>query len=227
MKINLWSACAVVSLLFFSCNSAPVGAVKNDSAKIETATPITNKKNIIFFGNSLTAAYGLDDVSKGFVGLTQQRIDSLGLPYRCVNAGTSGATTADGKETIGWVVSQQPIDVFILELGGNDALRGIMPDVSIQNLQAIIDSVKAKSPGARIILAGMEAPPQMGKKYTDAFRSMYATLAQKNNLVLIPFILEGVGGVRALNQPDGIHPTAAGNRIVVETIWKYLSEVIR
>ena len=192
-------------------------------------TPITKaetRKNIIFFGNSLTAAYGLEDLSKGFVGLIQQRIDSLGLPYRCINAGLSGETTAGGKGRVDWVIDQQPFDIFILELGGNDALRGIQPDDGIQNLQSIIDKVKAKNPLVKIILAGMEAPRNMGNTYLKAFHEMYPTLAKKNNTMLIPFILEGVGCVAELNQKDGIHPTEAGNKMIAETIWGVLKPIL-
>ena len=197
-----------------------VKAAETPAAKTET------RKNIIFFGNSLTAAYGLEDVSKGFVGLIQERIDSLGLPYRCINAGLSGETTAGGKGRVDWVIDQQPFDIFILELGGNDALRGIQPDDGIKNLQSIIDKVKAKNPSVKIILAGMEAPRNMGNTYLKAFHEMYPTLAKKNNTLLIPFILEGVGGVAELNQKDGIHPTEAGNKIIAETIWGVLKPIL-
>ena len=194
-----------------------------------TETPVAKtetRKNIIFFGNSLTAAYGLEDLSKGFVGLIQERIDSLGLPYRCINAGLSGETTAGGKGRVDWVIDQQPFDIFILELGGNDALRGIQPDDGIKNLQSIIDKVKAKNPSVKIILAGMEAPRNMGNTYLKAFHEMYPTLAKKNNTLLIPFILEGVGGMAELNQKDGIHPTEAGNKIIAETIWGVLKPIL-
>ncbi|MBL7816237.1 MAG: arylesterase [Saprospiraceae bacterium] len=201
-----------------------------DKPKTEQTTtaaqPTVAKKNILFFGNSLTAAYGLDDVSLGFVSLTQNRIDSLKLPYRCINAGLSGETTAGGAQRVDWVIAQQPVDVFVLELGGNDALRGLKPDESTKNLQTIIDKVKAKYPSVQIILAGMEAPRNMGKDYTTAFHNIYPALATKNKLPLIPFILEGVGGVAELNQKDGIHPTAEGNKIIVETIWKTLKPFI-
>ena len=197
-----------------------VKAAETPAAKTET------RKNIIFFGNSLTAAYGLEDVSKGFVGLIQERIDSLGLPYRCINAGLSGETTAGGKGRVDWVIDQQPFDIFILELGGNDALRGIQPDDGIKNLQSIIDKVKAKNPSVKIILAGMEAPRNMGNTYLKAFHEMYPTLAKKNNTLLIPFILEGVGGMAELNQKDGIHPTEAGNKIIAETIWGVLKPIL-
>ena len=190
-------------------------------------TTATVKKNILFFGNSLTAGYGLDDASTaGFVGLTQRRIDSLSLPYRCINAGLSGETTAGGKSRIEWVIEQQPVDIFILELGGNDALRGLKAEESEKNLQGILDKVRAKYPSVKIVLSGMEAPRNMGKVYTTAFHDVYPTLAKRNNIALIPFVLEGVGGIGELNQKDGIHPTPEGNKIIVETIWKTLKPLL-
>ena len=214
----------IASIFLMQCKqnseNTAVKAIKTPVAKTQM------RKNIIFFGNSLTAAYGLEDVSKGFVGLVQERIDSLGLPYRCINAGLSGETTAGGKGRVDWVIDQQPFDIFILELGGNDALRGIQPDDGIKNLQSIIDKVKAKNPSVKIILAGMEAPRNMGNTYLKAFHDMYSTLAKRNNTLLIPFILEGVGGVAELNQKDGIHPTEAGNKIILETIWEVLKPIL-
>ncbi len=214
----------IASIFLMQCKqnseNTAVKAAETPAAKTET------RKNIIFFGNSLTAAYGLEDLSKGFVGLIQERIDSLGLPYRCINAGLSGETTAGGKGRVDWVIDQQPFDIFILELGGNDALRGIQPDDGIKNLQSIIDKVKAKNPSVKIILAGMEAPRNMGNTYLKAFHEMYPTLAKKNNTLLIPFILEGVGGIAELNQKDGIHPTEAGNKIIAETIWGVLKPIL-
>jgi acyl-CoA thioesterase-1 len=182
-------------------------------------------KNIIFFGNSLTAGYGLPEVSSGFVALIQKRIDSLGLPYKCVNAGLSGETTAGGAARVDWIL-QQKVDIFVLELGGNDALRGIEPNVSIQNLQTILDKVKAKHPTAKIVLAGMQAPRNMGTAYTDAFQAIYPKLAAQNKISLIPFILEGVGGIPSLNQGDGIHPNEAGNKIILENLWKNLQKIV-
>ncbi len=215
-----------LSLSFFACQQA------TDKPKVEQSTTTdrqqtVTKKNILFFGNSLTAAYGLDDVSKGFVSLTQERIDSLKIPYRCINSGLSGETTAGGAQRVEWVISQQPVDIFVLELGGNDALRGLKAEESIKNLQSIIDKVKAKYPSVQIVLAGMEAPRNMGKTYTTDFHNIYPTLAAKNKLPLIPFILEGVGGIAELNQKDGIHPTAEGNKIIVETIWTTLKPLLQ
>lgn len=182
------------------------------------------RKNILFFGNSLTAAYGLDP-SDGYVSLIQQRLDSMGLPYKAINAGLSGETTAGGKERIGWVLRQK-VDVFLLELGGNDALRGIPPTASMDNLSAIIEAVQAKNPAAKIILAGMEAPPNMGDAYTSAFRKIYPSLAKKYETALIPFFLDGVAGIQSLNQNDRIHPNEEGQFILVENVWKVLKELL-
>jgi acyl-CoA thioesterase I len=215
----------LLAVFLTNCKNTPE---KTTTQTTQTALEKTeiSKKNIVFFGNSLTAGYGLDNVADGFVSLTQNRVDSLNLPYRCINAGLSGETTAGGADRVGWIIDQQPIDVFILELGGNDALRGINPESSLKNLQTIIDKVKTKHPSVKIVLAGMEAPRNMGKTYIQAFHDIYPTLAKKNNLPLIPFILEKVGGVKELNQTDGIHPTAQGNKIIVETIWETLKPVL-
>jgi len=217
--------------LFLACGG------NTDSKPIPTAAPTSDtekaaksseakatKKNIIFFGNSLTAAYGIDP-TLGFAGLIEQRIDSLGLNYKVINAGVSGETTAGGKDRIDWLLKQK-VDIFILELGGNDALRGQDTQAAYDNLQTILDRVKAKYPEAKLVIAGMEAPPNMGKVYTDSFRAIYQKLAKANNAALIPFLLEGVGGIRALNLPDGIHPTVEGHKIVAENIWEILEPLL-
>lgn len=186
--------------------------------------PAAARKTIVFFGNSLTAAYQLSP-EQGFPALIQQKIDSLGLPYLCVNAGLSGETTADGKNRIDWVL-QQPVDVFVLELGGNDALRGLPVEESVKNLQAIIDRVKSKYPDCKIVLAGMLAPPNLGPDYTKAFGAMYPTLAKTNKAALIPFLLDKVGGEPDLNLQDGIHPNVEGHKIVAQTVWQVLRPLL-
>lgn len=229
MTINKFSFGISLFFALFSFVACQQNAEKTTAKTVEapTKTTATTKKNILFFGNSLTAGYGLDDASTtGFVGLTQQKIDALNLPYRCVNAGLSGETTAGGNSRIEWVIEQQPVDIFILELGGNDALRGLKTEESERNLQEILDKVKKKYPSVKIVLSGMEAPRNMGKTYTTAFHTIYSTLAKRNDIALIPFVLEGVGGIAELNQKDGIHPTAAGNKIIAETIWKVLKPLL-
>lgn len=194
-------------------------------AKETSKTADTNKKKtIVFFGNSLTAAYGLDP-SQGFVGLIGDKIDSLGLNYKVVNAGLSGETSAGGNSRIDWILRQK-IDVFVLELGANDGLRGTSTEETYKNLNSIIDKVKAKYSEAKIVIAAMEAMPNMGEKFTSEFRGIFPQLAKENNATLIPFFLSNVGGIPELNQADGIHPTARGHQIVAENIWEVLKEVL-
>lgn len=181
-------------------------------------------KTILFFGNSLTAGYGLEP-AQAFPALIQKKIDSLQLGYKAVNAGVSGETSAGGNSRIDWIL-KQPVDVFVLELGANDGLRGIPAAETKKNLQAIIDKVNAKYPEAKLVLAGMQVPPNMGEKYARDFQSIYPQLAKQNDMTLIPFLLEGVGGEVKLNQQDGIHPTAEGAKIVAENVWKELHEVL-
>ncbi len=197
----------------------------DSQSTVETAdTPKDELPTIIFFGNSLSAGYGLEP-EESFPSLIQDRLDSLGYSYQVVNAGVSGETTSGGLARIDWVLSQ-PVDIFILELGGNDGLRGIDPVQTRRNLQAIIDKVRSKYPDARIILAGMMVPPNMGPDYSAAFSRIYPELARENDVALIPFLLEGVGGEPELNQPDGIHPNAEGARIVADNVWKVLEEMV-
>jgi acyl-CoA thioesterase-1 len=184
------------------------------------------KKNIIFFGDSLTAGYGLDDPSLAFPALIQKKLDSLGLNYQAVNAGVSGETSSGGLGRIDWIL-KQPVDIFILELGANDGLRGISPEETEKNLQTIIDRVKASNPSALIIVAGMMVPPNMGQQYSKKFASIFQKISKENNAVLIPFLLEGVGGEADLNQADGIHPTPEGHKIVASTVWKSLEKIVR
>jgi acyl-CoA thioesterase-1 len=182
-------------------------------------------KTVLFFGNSLTAGYGLEP-SEAFPALIQNTVDSLHLPYKVINGGVSGETTSGGIGRIDWIL-RQPVDVFVLELGGNDGLRGIPLMVTKKNLQAIIDKVKTKYPAAKIVLAGMEIPPNMGQDYTTEFRKIYPELATTNNLTLIPFLLKGVGGDPKLNQDDGIHPNKEGEKIVAENVWEELKGICR
>ncbi|WAC12817.1 arylesterase [Dyadobacter pollutisoli] len=198
---------------------------KPDSVATTAKKPAAKKKTIVFFGNSLTAGYGLDDPSKAFAGLIQKRIDSLGLNYKVINAGVSGETTSGGNSRIDWLL-KQPLDVFILELGGNDGLRGIPVSETKKNLQAILDKVHAKYPDAKLVLAGMQIPPNMGQQYASEFRAVYADIAAKNDLTLIPFLLEGVGGEAKLNLPDGIHPTEEGHKIVAENVWEKIQGLL-
>lgn len=214
---------AGLCLLSLSC----AGPVKDERPKKgeEEKTASGKTKTILFFGDSLTAGYGLDEPSLAFPGLIQKRLDSAGLPYKVVNGGVSGETSSGGVERIEWILSQ-PVDVFVLELGANDGLRGIPVETTRKNLQNIIDKVKEKYPSAKIILAGMQVPPNMGPQYANAFKTVYPDLAKKNNAALIPFLLEHVGGEAALNQSDGIHPNVEGHRLVADNVWPVLFDIL-
>lgn len=183
-----------------------------------------DQQTILFFGDSITAGYGLTE-DEAFPAIIQQKIDSLGLNYNVVNSGLSGETTAGGLRRIDWVL-QQHVDIFVLELGGNDGLRGIDPKNSKQNLQGIINKVSETYPDVKIILTGMEAPPNMGQTYTSKFRNIYQELSSVNDVEYMPFILEGVAGNPEMNQPDGIHPTAEGHRVVAEDLWNFLRPML-
>lgn len=223
-------AFALMVFAFVGCGSNNNGKDVNkegeEVVKHADTAQNTKVKTILFFGNSLTAGYGLDDVSQAFPALVQHKIDSLKLPYKVINAGLSGETTSGGSSRIDWIL-KQPVDVFVLELGANDGLRGIPIKESIKNLQAIVDKVKAKNPAVKQVLLGMQVPPNMGSTYANGFKAIYPAIAAKNNMALVPFLLEGVGGNPALNQADGIHPTAEGAKIVADNVWKVLSGVIR
>ena len=182
-------------------------------------------RTILFLGDSITAGYGLE-LSQAYPALLQQRIDEQGLNFKIINAGQSGDTSAGGLGRMDWLLKNK-VDVLVLELGGNDGLRGLPVEVTRKNLQAILDRARQRYPQIKIVVAGMKIPPNMGAQYSRDFEAMFATLAKKNNAALIPFILEGVGGVRQMNLPDGIHPTVKGHEIVAENVWKVLEPVLR
>jgi acyl-CoA thioesterase-1 len=207
-----------------ACNNDKT-ANNQDSDSLSTQSKAVketaNRKNILFFGTSLTAGYGLDDPSQAYPALIQQKIDSLNLSYKVINGGLSGETSAAGKSRIDWLL-KQPIDIFVLELGANDGLRGIAVKETTANLQAIIDKVKAKNPNVKLVMEGMQMPPNMGETYTTEFKAIFKNLAEKNQMVYVPFLLERVGGVPKLNQGDGIHPTAEGHQILADNVWVVL-----
>ena len=181
-------------------------------------------RTILFLGDSLTAGYGLDE-ARAFPALVQAKIDSLGWSFEVINGGLSGETSAGGLRRVTWLLRRK-IDILVLALGGNDGLRGIPASEMQQNLQGIIDRARTTYPDVQIILAGMEAPPNLGDAYTAAFRAVFPTLAEKNRIPLIPFLLEGVGGIADLNLPDRIHPNAQGHRIIAETVWHALKPIL-
>ena len=190
--------------------------------------PSSAPRNILFFGDSITAGYGLKNPSvEAFPALIAEKLKAAGLPFTSVNAGLSGDTSAGGLRRIDWLL-QKPVSILVLELGGNDGLRGLPTQETARNLQAIIDKTRAKYPDVRVILAGMRMPPNFGADYVARFEAIYPALAAGNpGTTLIPFILEGVGGIAQYNQADQIHPTAEGDRIIAEVIWKVLEPVCR
>ena len=190
-----------------------------------TAVPDEPLATVIFLGDSITAGYGLEPDEKAYPAVLQDRADSLEWPVRMVNAGLSGETSAGGLRRAGWIL-KQPVDIMVIELGGNDGLRGLPVGALRENLQGIIDQTRDAHPAAQIILAGMHVPPNMGPDYARDFHAVFAELAASNSTGLIPFILDRVGGIAELNQPDGIHPTAAGQRLVAETVWETLQPVL-
>ena len=182
------------------------------------------KKTILFFGDSISAGYGLEP-QQAFPALIQDKIDSLGLNYEVINGGLSGETSAGGLRRINWVL-QRNIDIMILELGGNDGLRGIDLTSTKSNLQEIIERAKAKNPDIEIIIAGMQVPPNLGTDYAKQFEELYPELAKQNNLPLIPLILDKVGGRDQFMQPDQIHPNIEGHKVVAETVWEVLKPIL-
>ena len=180
---------------------------------------------ILFLGDSITAGYGLE-MAEAYPALIQEKIDAKGWRFKAVNAGQSGDTSAGALDRLDWLLKNK-VAVLVLELGGNDGLRGLPVESTRKNLQLLIDRTKGKYPSARVIIAGMKVPPNMGREYGQKFEAIFTELAKKNEAPLIPFVLEGVGGVPTLNLPDGIHPTAKGQEIVAATVWKTLEPVLR
>ena len=181
-------------------------------------------KRIVFFGDSITAGYGIP-IESAFPALIRKKIEEAGLNYQVVNAGLSGETTAGGLNRIDWILRSKT-DVFVLELGGNDGLRGLSMEESEKNLKAMIEKVRKVNPKAEVILAGMQIPPNLGQEYTSKFKSLFPDVAKEMGTKLIPFLLEGVGGDPKLNLSDGIHPNQKGHEIVAETVWEYLKPIL-
>ena len=184
-----------------------------------TRTPV-----VLFFGTSLTAGLGLEP-EQAFPSLIEKKARDEGLPIKTINAGLSGETSAGAVRRIDWVL-RTPADLVVIEVGANDALRGLSPDAARSNLERVIASVKAKQPRAQLALIQMEAPPNFGTAYTQSFRSIYSDVARKEGIPLLPFLLNGVAGISRLNQPDGLHPNLSGERIVADNLWKSLKPII-
>jgi acyl-CoA thioesterase-1 len=189
------------------------------------ATPTSERPAVMFLGTSLTAGLGIDP-DQAYPALIQKKIDSAGLNYRVVNAGVSGETSAGALRRVDWLF-REPVAVLVVETGANDGLRGLSPDSLRGNIQAILDRAKQLQPPPKLVLVGMRVPPNYGRTYSQRFQAIYPELARANDAVLVPFLLEGVGGIPDLNQPDGVHPTAEGQRRLGETVWRVLEPVLR
>ncbi|NNE26389.1 MAG: arylesterase [Saprospiraceae bacterium] len=230
MKYLLLCGATIFSLVFLgACKDKQTSeevVVTKETNKQDNSTEIMNsdQKTILCFGNSLTAGYGLDE-DKAWPQLLQERLDSLNMDYNVVNAGLSGETSSGGLNRIDWVLSQQ-VDIFILELGANDMLRGIDVQSTEANLNAIIEKVHAKYPDIPIIVAGMLSPPNMGAAYETSFNAIFPSLSKRHNGKLIPFFLEGVAGKAELNLADAKHPNEEGQYVVLENVWSVLKDVL-
>jgi acyl-CoA thioesterase-1 len=179
------------------------------------------KKRVVILGDSITAGYGLDP-GEAYPALLQKKIDAAALPYTVKNAGVSGDTTSGGLRRIDWALGSEGADVLLVALGGNDGLRGISPDQMSKNLAGIIDKARAKNPAIKVLVAGMQMPENFGAAFTTEFKAVFPEIAGEKKAVLVDYLLAGVGGDEKLNQPDRIHPTAEGQQIIAENVWKVL-----
>ncbi|PJZ85361.1 arylesterase [Leptospira harrisiae] len=208
-------------LLMIACGNSS----ENSNPKNQESSSSNNTKRIIFFGDSLTAGYGLLDFEDAWPHVLTNRIKAEGYSYQMTNAGVSGDTTSGGLGRLEWVLAEKP-SIFVLELGANDMLRGISPSVTKENLRSMIRQTKSQYPNTKILLVGMYATPNMGKKYAKEFNSIYPDLSKEEGVPLVPFILEKVASIRKLNQKDGIHPTEAGHKLVADTVYPYLKPLL-
>jgi acyl-CoA thioesterase I len=218
---------AFLVLLVASCRGAPrsePGSAPGAAASPRPSSLADDRPVVLFVGTSLTAGLGLDP-SEAFPALLQEKIDAAGLRYRVVNAGVSGETSAGARRRMGWLL-RQPVAVLVVETGANDGLRGQDPDATRENIQAILDEARRQAPPPRLVVAAMEALPNYGQEYRRRFRALYPALAEKNGATLVPFLLAGVAGEPGLNQADGVHPTAEGQKVVAENVWRVLRPVL-
>ncbi len=232
LATRLWTALVGVFLLGFTVKpaalatpaepstAAPDGTSRSNSA---VRTP-TNRLSLVVLGDSLAAGYGVDP-AEAYPGVLQRQIDGAGLNYRVVNAGVSGDTSAGALRRIDWLL-RRPVDVLLIEIGGNDGLRGQSPGALKTNLVTIIERTRHKQPQARIVLVGMKMPPNMGA-YAEQFETVFAEVAREQETAFVPHLLEGVGGVPEMNQPDGIHPSPEGHRRVATNVWTVLEPILR
>ncbi len=227
MTRKIACACAGATLVLATgCAPGEPASDSSASAALHSAPRAPDTTGVVLFlGTSLTAGYGIG-AEYAYPALIQQKLDSAGYGLRVVNAGISGETSAGGLRRLDWSL-QQHVHVLVLELGANDGLRGLSIEAMRENLDAIIKQTRDRYPDAAIVIAGMEAPPNLGRRYTTEFREVFRDLAGEHDAALVPFLLAGVAAVPELNQEDGIHPNIAGQKRVAENVWKVLQPVIR
>jgi acyl-CoA thioesterase-1 len=213
----------IVAMGLLTASAIGTAAKAGESSSTTVSAPL-EPAALLVFGDSITDGYGLER-EEAFPARLQERIAARGWPLQVVNGGLSGETTAAGLRRIGWLLKRR-YDYVLLELGANDGLRGVALSETRKNLQAIIDQVKKAYPDVEFIIAGMRMPPNLGAQYTDEFAAIFPDLARKNGAALIPFLLEGVGGIPELNLRDGIHPTAAGHEILADNAWQVLEPLL-
>ena len=234
-RFPMWAMLALIG-----CGSQPAVAPESRSptpadARVEANEPSSPPEEsssvgqdvpvVLFLGDSLSAGFGLPEAA-AFPALVQQKIRQYNLDFQVINAGVSGDTSAGGLRRVDWLL-RRSVAVLVLELGGNDGLRAVDLEDTRRNLQAIITRFRRENPELKVVIAGMMIPPNLGPRYSQQFQSLFPQLAKANDATLIPFLLEGVGGVPELNLPDGIHPTAEGHKIVADVVWKYLEPVLQ
>jgi acyl-CoA thioesterase-1 len=207
-----------------TARTAP-GLASTDRGSPAPASDQGDRPVVLFLGTSLTAGLGVDP-GEAYPARVQEKLDSAGLRWRVLNGGVSGETSAGALRRLEWML-QPGVRVLVVETGANDGLRGLDVDSTRANLEAIVARIRAFDPGVRIVLAGMEAPPNLGARFTVRFRTMFRDVARRHRLVFIPFLLDGVGGVDSLNQADGIHPTPQGHRLVAANVWRVLEREVR
>jgi acyl-CoA thioesterase-1 len=217
----------VLALALLACGSQPGSDSDQNGTNNSSAVPVTTdeRRTVMFLGTSLTAGYGLSP-DEAYPARIQARIDSLNLPFRVVNAGVSGETSAGALRRIDWLAQQGPLAVLVVETGANDGLRGQSVDSLRSNLRQVLTRAAALEPRPALIVAGMESPPNMGRQYAARFREVFPEVADEFRIAYLPFLLDGVAGTERLNQRDGIHPTAEGARRVAENVWRTLAPIL-
>lgn len=218
---------ALFMLMLVACgqeSSGPDESPANEDSTSQAENPEANRPTVAFLGTSLTIGLGVEP-EQAYPSLIQQKIDSAGYDFRVINAGISGETSTGGLNRLDWLM-RADVDVLVIELGANDGLRGVPLEVTRSNIEAVIEQARAKKPGIELVLAGMQMPPNLGQEYTSTFRELFPAIAQEKGVTLVPFLLEGVAGVDSLNQPDGIHPTPEGHKLLAATVWQVLQPIL-